>query len=40
MDEYHLLWKYVLGYIWGRTETKIEIPLKDEKSRLTLLSEI
>lgn len=40
MDEYYFLWKYVLGYIWGRIEIKIEIFFKDEKSRFILLLEI
>lgn len=35
IDECHLLWGDILGYVWGRTDIRIEIPLKNEKSRTT-----
>jgi transposase len=35
IDECHLLWGDILGYVWGRTDQRIEIPLKNEKSRQT-----
>lgn len=34
-DECHLLWGDTLGYIWGRRNTKIEVPMTNEKSRQT-----
>lgn len=35
IDECHLLWGDILGYVWGRTDQRIEIPIKNEKSRQT-----
>lgn len=35
IDECHLLWGDILGYVWGRTDMRIEIPIKNEKSRQT-----
>jgi putative transposase len=35
IDECHLLWGDLLGYVWGRTDMRIEIPIKNEKSRQT-----
>jgi putative transposase len=35
IDECHLLWGDILGYVWGRTDKRIEIPIKNEKSRQT-----
>lgn len=35
IDQFHLLWGDLLGYAWGRTDTRIEIPIKNEKSRHT-----
>lgn len=35
IDECHLLWGDVLGYVWGRTDMRIEIPVKNEKMRQT-----
>ena len=34
-DECHLLWGDTLGYIWGRMNTKITVPIKNEKERQT-----
>lgn len=34
-DECHLLWGDTLGYIWGRMNTKISIPMTNEKERQT-----
>jgi transposase len=31
----HLLWGDVLGYVWGRTDIRLEIPVKNEKERQT-----
>ena len=35
IDECHLLWGDVLGYVWGRTDRRIEIPIKNQKERQT-----
>lgn len=35
IDECHLLWGDLLGYAWGRTDMRLEIPLKNEKTRQT-----
>jgi transposase len=35
LDECHLLSGDVCGYVWGRTDTRIEVPLKNEKERQT-----
>jgi len=34
-DECHLIWGDTLGYIWGRTNKKISVPIKNEKERQT-----
>jgi hypothetical protein len=34
-DECHLLWGDTLGYIWGRMNTKISVPIKNAKERQT-----
>lgn len=35
IDECHLLSGDVCGYVWGRTDMRIEVPLKNEKERQT-----
>lgn len=35
VDECHLLWGDVCGYVWGRTEQRIEIPISNDKQRQT-----
>ena len=35
IDECHLLWGDILGYTWGRTDERIEIPIKNQKERQT-----
>jgi len=35
IDECHLLWADLLSYTWGRTDKRIEIPIKNEKERQT-----
>lgn len=35
IDECHLLWGDILGYAWGRTDKRIEIPIKNERERQT-----
>ena len=34
-DECHLLWGDTLGYVWGRMNTKIAVPMTNEKERQT-----
>jgi putative transposase len=34
-DECHLLWGDTLGYIWGRRNMKISVPMTNEKARQT-----
>lgn len=35
MDECHLIWGDVCGYVWGKTERRIEVPIRNEKQRQT-----
>jgi len=35
LDECHLLWGDICGYVWGRTDIRIEIPVKNQKERKT-----
>jgi len=35
IDECHLLWGDVCGYVWGRTSERIEVPMTNEKERQT-----
>ena len=35
VDECHLLWGDVCGYIWGKTDIRVEIPIENEKLRQT-----
>ena len=32
-DECHLLWGDVCGYIWGRSNQRIDIPVANDKAR-------
>lgn len=34
-DECHLLWGDICGYIWGKTDERIEIPIVNERSKQT-----
>jgi len=34
-DECHLLWGDTLGYVWGRMNTKIPVPIKNTRDRQT-----
>ena len=31
LDECHLIWRDICGYVWGKTDMRIEIPIKNEK---------
>jgi transposase len=35
LDECHLLWGDVCGYVWGRTDIRVEIPIANQKTRQT-----
>lgn len=35
VDESHLLWGDACGYVWGRTDRRIEIPITNEKQSQT-----
>lgn len=35
VDECHLLWGDVCGYVWGQTNIRIEVPIQNEKKRQT-----
>ena len=35
VDECHLLWGDICGYIWGQTDQRIEIPIVNDKQRQT-----
>lgn len=35
VDECHLIWGDMCGYVWGKTDRRIEIPIKNEKERQT-----
>ncbi len=35
LDECHLIWGDICGYVWGKTDNRIEIPIKNEKKRQT-----
>lgn len=34
-DECHLLWGDIIGYVWGKRNKKVEVPIKNEKERQT-----
>ncbi len=35
VDECHLIWGDICGYVWGKTAQRIEVPIKNEKQRQT-----
>lgn len=35
LDECHLLWGDVCGYVWGKTDQRIEVPIVSERQRQT-----
>ncbi len=35
LDECHLIWGDICGYVWGKTDRRIEIPVKNEKEKQT-----
>jgi transposase len=34
-DECHLLWGDLCGYVWGKTDERVEVPIANERSRQT-----
>ncbi len=35
LDECHLLWGDTIGYVWGKTDTEITVPITNERNRQT-----
>jgi transposase len=35
LDECHLIWGDICGYVWGKTDIRIEIPVTNEKEKQT-----
>lgn len=35
VDECHLLWGDVTGYVWGKTNQRLEVPVVNERQRQT-----
>ena len=33
IDECHLLWGDVCGYVWGKTNKRIEVPMTNQRER-------
>ena len=35
LDECHLLWGDTIGYVWGKTDTEITVPITNERDKQT-----
>lgn len=35
LDECHLIWGDICGYVWGQRKERVEVPVKSEKTRQT-----
>ena len=35
IDECHLLWGDMLGYVWGKQSERLEVPITNERERVT-----
>ncbi len=35
LDEFHLLWGVLCGYIWGKSDRRIEVEMTNQKQRQT-----
>ena len=35
VDECHLLWGNICGYVWGKTDSRIEVGIENEKQKPT-----
>jgi putative transposase len=40
IDECHLLWGDVCGYVWGKTNKRIEVPMTNQRERQTYFGAI
>ncbi|MEG4010480.1 hypothetical protein QUA41_31255 [Microcoleus sp. Pol11C1] len=40
INECHLLWGNVCGYVWGKTNKKIEVPMTNQRERQTYFGAI
>jgi len=40
IDECHLLWGDICGYLWGKTSERVEVPIKNERERQTYFGAI
>ena len=40
IDEFHLLWGDVCGYVWGKTNKRIEVPMTNQRERQTYFGAI
>jgi len=39
-DECHLLWGDICGYVWGKKNERVEVPIVNEKERQTYFSPV
>jgi transposase len=39
-DECHLLWGDICGYVWGKKNERVEVPIVNEKERQTYLGAV
>jgi hypothetical protein len=39
-DECHLLWGDICGYVWGKKNERVEVPILNEKERQTYLGSV
>jgi transposase len=39
-DECHVLWGDVCGYVWGKTDQRIEVPITNQRDRQTYYSAV
>ena len=35
VDECHLLWGDICGYVWGKTSERVEVPMTNEREKQT-----
>ncbi len=40
VDECHLLWGDICGYVWGKKVERIELPIRNEKEKQTYYGEV
>ena len=39
-DECHLLWGDICGYVWGKKNERVEVPIVNEKERQTYFGSV